>query len=46
MKDFEYANIHSVNSLHFVISEVDGYIEEETGNKYLFFASTDKKRKY
>ena len=42
MKDFEYLNIHNVNTLHFVIAEVNGYIEEI--NKYLIFASTDKNK--
>ena len=42
MKDFEYLNIHNVNTLHFVIVEVNGYIEEI--NKYLIFASTDKNK--
>ena len=42
MKDFEYLNIHNVNTFHFVIVEVNGYIEEI--NKYLIFASTDKNK--
>ena len=28
-----------------MIGEVDGYIEENTGNKYLTFASIDKNKK-
>ena len=28
-----------------IIGEVDGYIEENNGNKYLTFASTDKNKK-
>ena len=28
-----------------MIGEVDGYIEESNGNKYLTFASTDKNKK-
>ena len=28
-----------------MIGEVDGYIEENNGNKYLTFASTDKNKK-
>ena len=44
MKDFEYVNIHSVNPLYFMTGEVDGYIEEKRGNKYLVFASTDKNK--
>ena len=38
-------NINSVNPLHLLIGEVDGYIEENNGNKYLTFASTDRKKK-
>ena len=39
-------NINSVNPLHLMIGEVDGYIEKESnGNKYLLFASTEKKTK-
>ena len=38
-------NINIVNSLYLIIGEVDGYIEENNGNKYLTFASTVKKNK-
>ena len=44
MKDFDYGNIHSGNPLHFIIGEVDGYIEEKNENKYLIFASRDKNK--
>ena len=37
-------NINSINPLYLMIGEVDGYIEEINGNKYLTFASTDKKK--
>ena len=37
-------NINSVNALYLIIGEVDGYIEESDGNKYLTFASTNKKK--
>ena len=30
--------------MYFIIGEVDGYIEENKGNKYLIFASKDKKK--
>ena len=43
MKNFDYVNIHSVNPLYLIIDEVDGYTEEKAGNKYLVFASADKK---
>ena len=45
MKDLDYVSIHSVNCLYFITGEVDGYIGENTGNKYLIFASTDKNKK-
>ena len=38
----DYENINSVNPLYLMIGEVDGYIEENNGNKYLTFTSTDK----
>ena len=41
----DYENFHSVNPLYLIIREVDGYTEENNGNKYLFFASTDKNKK-
>ena len=41
----DYENINSVNPLYLIIREVDGYIEETNGNKYLSFASTDKSKK-
>ena len=40
----DYESVHSVNSLYFIIGEVDGYIEENNGNKYLVFASADKNK--
>ena len=39
-------SINSVNLLYFIISGVEGYVEEKNVNKYLTFASTDKKKKY
>ena len=41
----DYENINTVNSLYLIIDEVDGYIEENNGNKYLTFVSTDKNKK-
>ena len=41
----DYENINIVNQLYLIIAEVDGYIEESNGNKYLTFASTDKSKK-
>ena len=40
----DYVKINSVNPLYFIISEVDGYIEESNGNKYLTLF-TDKNKK-
>ena len=41
----DYENINSVNPLYLIIAEVDGYLEENNGNKYLTLASTDKNKK-
>ena len=41
----DYENITSVNWLHLIIGDVDRYIEENNGNKYLTFAFTDKNKK-
>ena len=38
----DYENINSVNLLYLIIGEVDGYIEEKNGNKYLILASRDR----
>ena len=45
MKDSNHVKTNTVNPLYLVIDEVDGYIEENNGNKYLTFASTDKNKK-
>ena len=42
VKDSDYVKINSVNSLYLIINEVDGYIEEINGNKYLTLISLDK----
>ena len=34
MKDFDYVKIKSVNPFYLIVSEVDGHIKEENGNKY------------
>ena len=39
-----YENISSANLLYMIIGDVDGYIEENNGNKYVTFASTDKNK--
>ena len=45
MKDSDHVKINNVNPLYLIIGEVDRYIEENNGNKYLTFASTDKNKK-
>ena len=37
--------IVKINPLYLITGDVDGYIEENNGNKYLNFASTDKNKK-
>ena len=44
MKDSDHVKINSVNPLYISINEVDGSIAEKNGNKYLIFASIDKKK--
>ena len=41
----DYENIKTVNPLYLIIGEVDGYIEENNGNRYLTFTCTDKNKK-
>ena len=45
MKDSDHVKINSINPRYLIIGEVDGYIEENNGNKYLTFTSTDKNKK-
>ena len=42
VKDSYYVKINGVNPLYLIISEVDGYIKEKNGNKYLGFDSADE----
>ena len=44
IKNSDYENIYSINPLYLIIGEIDGYIKEENGNKYLTFASADKNK--
>ena len=44
MKDSDYVNINSVNTLSLIIDKVDGYIVEKNGKKYLTLVSTDKNK--
>ena len=39
-----YKNIYSVNPLYLIIGELDGHIEDNNGDKYLIFDSTDEKK--
>ena len=45
MKDSDNVKINSVNPLYLIIGELDGYIEENNGKKYINFASTVKNKK-
>ena len=40
----DYESSNSVNPLHFIVDEVDGFIEKSNDNKYLTFASTDENK--
>ena len=44
MKSLDNVNIDCENSLYLVFNNVDGYIEINNEEKYLVFASTDKKK--
>ena len=41
----DYENINSVNPLYLIIGKADGYIDENSGNRYLVFTSTDGNKK-
>ena len=41
-KDCDYVKINSINALYLIISEVDGYIKEKNGSKYLVFDSANE----
>ena len=44
MYDIKYfKNLNSLNSLYLVFNNLDAYIEKSDENKYLIFASTEKK---
>ena len=40
-----YQNTNSVNPLYLIIGEVDGFIEEINGNKYITIASRKENKK-
>ena len=44
MYDIKYIkNLNSLNSLYIVFNNLDAYIEKSGENRYLIFASTEKK---
>ena len=44
-KTDDYENVNSVNPLYLIIGKADGYVEENNGNQYLVFTSTDGNKK-
>ena len=42
VKNSDYVKINSVNPLYLIISDVDGYIKEKQGSKYLVFDSVNE----
>ena len=45
-KDSDYVKIQSVNPSYLIIGEVDGFIKEKNGNKYLTLFLKIKTKKY
>ena len=45
MKDSDYVKIKGANSLYLIISKVDRYFEEKSGNKHLVFDSANENNK-
>ena len=43
-KDLIYTATNSVRPLYFIIDKVNGYIEENNGNKYLTLVPTDERK--
>ena len=44
IKDSKYIKINSVNPLYFIFSKVNGYFEENNGNKYLALVHTNESK--
>ena len=44
IKDSKYLKINSVNPLYLIINKVNGYFEENNGNKYLTVVPTDESK--
>ena len=44
MKSLDHVNIDSESSLYLIFNNVDEYIQESNGDKYLIFAFTEKNK--
>ena len=44
VKDFSYTTINSANHSYLIINEMNGYIDESNGNKYMTLVSTHKSK--
>ena len=44
IKDLKYLKINSVNPLSIIFSKVNGYFEENNGNKYLTLVPTNESK--
>ena len=44
LKDVSYVKINSANSLYLIIKKINGFIEENSGNKYLTLVPTDESK--
>ena len=42
VNDSDYAKINSMNPLYKIISDVDGYVKEKNGSRYLVFDSANE----
>ena len=45
IKNLSYVNINSINLVNLITDNVDGYIEESSGNKYFTLVFNDKNDK-
>ena len=45
IKNLKYVKINCVNPLYFIIDKINGYIEENNGDKYLTLVPTDERKK-
>ena len=44
IKDSKYVKIYSVNTLYLIFKKVNGYFEENNGNKYLTLVPTNESK--